>query len=93
MMFILTIMPFRKHRALTFPNTVVLKQCDIHIRCSITPTQRVLFADIIVYRNEVIAGDVQSTALDGVYGRLEYPKTDTLQTEMTGYHCNERNLS
>ncbi len=40
-------------------------------------------ADIIVYRNEVIAGDVQSTALDGFMVGLEYPKTDTLQTEMT----------
>ena len=37
-------------------------------------------ADIIVYRNEVIAGDVQSNALDGFMVGLEYPKTDTIQT-------------
>lgn len=38
-------------------------------------------ADIIVYRNEVIAGDVQSNALDGFMVGLEYPKTDTIQLE------------
>ncbi len=37
-------------------------------------------ADIIVYKNEVIAGDVQSNALDGFMVGLEYPKTDTVQT-------------
>ena len=31
-------------------------------------------ADIVVYRNKVIAGDVQSTALDGFMQGLEYPK-------------------
>ncbi|WP_073076113.1 DUF4830 domain-containing protein [Sporobacter termitidis] len=31
-------------------------------------------ADIIVYRNEVIAGDVQSNALDGFMVGLRYPK-------------------
>jgi type IV secretory pathway VirJ component len=33
-------------------------------------------ADIIVYKNEVIAGDVQSNALDGFMAGLEYPQTD-----------------
>jgi len=32
-------------------------------------------ADIIVYRNEVVAGDVQSTALDGFMAGLSYPKS------------------
>ena len=41
-------------------------------------------ADIIVYRNEVIAGDIQSNALDGFMVGLEYPKTDTFQTASTG---------
>ena len=31
-------------------------------------------ADIIIYRNEVIAGDVQSNALDGFMVGLKYPK-------------------
>ena len=31
-------------------------------------------ADIIIYRNEVIAGDVQSNALDGFMVGLRYPK-------------------
>lgn len=31
-------------------------------------------ADIIIYRNEVIAGDVQSNALDGFMTGLRYPK-------------------
>jgi len=31
-------------------------------------------ADIIVYRNEVIAGDVQSVKLDGFMAGLEFPK-------------------
>ncbi len=33
-------------------------------------------ADIIVYKNEVIAGDIQSNALDGFMAGLEYPQTD-----------------
>lgn len=33
-------------------------------------------ADIIVYRNKVIAGDIQSTALDGFMHGLAMPKTD-----------------
>jgi hypothetical protein len=37
-------------------------------------------ADIIVNRNEVIAGDIQSNALDGFMVGLEYPKTDTIMT-------------
>lgn len=36
-------------------------------------TERIV-ADIIVYRNKVIAGDIQSTALDGFMHGLEYPK-------------------
>lgn len=32
-------------------------------------------ADIIVYRNEVIAGDVQSVKLDGFMQGLRYPET------------------
>lgn len=34
-------------------------------------------ADIIVYKNEVIAGDVQSNALDGFMAGLEFPPADT----------------
>lgn len=30
-------------------------------------------ADIIVYRNRIIAGDIQSTAMDGFMSGLEYP--------------------
>lgn len=30
-------------------------------------------ADLLVYRNRIIAGDVQSTALDGFMGGLTYP--------------------
>jgi hypothetical protein len=33
-------------------------------------------ADIIVHKNEVIAGDVQSNALDGFMAGLEFPKED-----------------
>lgn len=33
-------------------------------------------ADIIVHKNEIIAGDVQSNALDGFMAGLEFPKTD-----------------
>lgn len=36
-------------------------------------TDRVV-ADIIVYRNKIIAGDIQSTALDGFMTGLEFPK-------------------
>ncbi len=32
-----------------------------------------IVADIVVYRNEVIAGDVQSTAMDGFMHGLAYP--------------------
>lgn len=38
-------------------------------------TSDVIVADIIVYRNEIIAGDVQSTALDGFMQGLVYPKS------------------
>ena len=31
-------------------------------------------ADIVVYRNRIIAGDVQSTALDGFMHGLAFPK-------------------
>ncbi len=37
-------------------------------------------ADIIIYRNEVIAGDVQSNALDGFMTGLKYPKAATPNT-------------
>ncbi|MGE4484564.1 MAG: DUF4830 domain-containing protein [Oscillospiraceae bacterium] len=37
--------------------------------------QDVVVADIIVYRNEIIAGDVQSTALDGFMQGLDFPKS------------------
>ena len=37
-------------------------------------TDRVV-ADILVYRNKIIAGDVQSTALDGFMTGLEFPKS------------------
>ena len=33
-----------------------------------------IVADIVVYRNEIIAGDVQSTAMDGFMHGLVYPK-------------------
>ena len=33
----------------------------------------IVVADLIIYRNEVIAGDVQSTALDGFMHGLEMP--------------------
>jgi hypothetical protein len=32
-------------------------------------------ADIIVYRNRIIAGDVQSAALDGFMTGLGFPKS------------------
>lgn len=35
-----------------------------------------IVADIIVYRNEVIAGDIQSTALDGFMHGLSMPQTE-----------------
>ena len=38
-------------------------------------------ADIIVYRNEIIAGDVQSTKLDGFMVGLKYPETSQPQGE------------
>lgn len=37
-------------------------------------------ADIIIYRDEVIAGDVQSNALDGFMAGLEFPKSLTMNT-------------
>ncbi len=36
-----------------------------------------IVADIIVYRNKVIAGDVQSNALDGFMAGLKYPEPAT----------------
>ncbi len=38
------------------------------------PDQTDVVADIIVYRNHVIAGDIQSVALDGFMHGLEFPK-------------------
>ena len=37
-------------------------------------------ADIIVYRNRVIAGDIQSNALDGFMVGLKYPSGKKLET-------------
>ena len=37
------------------------------------PKETEVFADIIVYRGRVIAGDIQSAALDGFMNGLEYP--------------------
>jgi len=34
-------------------------------------------ADLIIYKNEVIAGDIQSTSLDGFMEGLEYPEMST----------------
>lgn len=39
-------------------------------------TEKVV-ADIIVYRNKIIAGDIQSTAMDGFMAGLEFPNKKT----------------
>ncbi len=36
-------------------------------------TNEKVVADIIVYRNKIIAGDIQSTAMDGFMAGLEFP--------------------
>lgn len=41
-------------------------------------------ADIIVYRNEIIAGDVQSNALDGFMVGLEFPSSAAPETAAPG---------
>ena len=41
------------------------------------PSGQDVMADIIVYRGRVIAGDIQSTSLNGFMNGLEYPKSLT----------------
>ena len=56
-------------------------------------TEETVVADIIVYRNEVIAGDIQSNALDGFMVGLEFPSTDTVQTNLTDTESAEDVMS